>query len=129
MLPSAVDQVVFFDGFVDLIRHALQRFFRRLISVDHFLDFRFDDLSGLGEYAQQRARVLRSGVVQLVNGGLELGILGNVVFESLLLCRVRGHREVAGLGVPVSLGLRRNQELDKFPGSRRLFLVLVVQRP
>ena len=76
-------------------------FLRSLVSVDHILDFCFHNLSCLREYREKCAGVLRLGIVQLVDCGLELRILCYIIFKGLLLISSCCYREVTRLGIPV----------------------------
>ena len=55
--------------------------------------------------------------MKLIQSGLELGIFCDILFEDVLILRFGIYREIIGLGVSVSLGFRRNQELYEFPYS------------
>lgn len=55
--------------------------------------------------------------MKLVNGCFKLRVLCNVVFEHGFVASGNRNREITGLGVPVSLAFRGNQEFYKFPYS------------
>ena len=67
--------------------------------------------------------------MKLIQSGLELGIFCDILFEDVLILRFGIYREITGLGVPVSLGFRRNQELYEFPYSCLFDLILIIQSP
>ena len=67
--------------------------------------------------------------MELIQCSLELWVFFNILFEDSLVLCIDIYREITGLGIPVSLRFRRNQEFYKFPYSCLFYLILVVQSP
>ena len=78
---------------------------------------------------EKRSRVLALGVVQLVDRGLELWVLLDVLLEYILIVRSVGNREISCLGCPVCLGLCRHQIFHELPGRLCLYVILVLDCP
>ena len=81
------------------------------------------------KYREKRSRVLALGVVQLVDRGLELWVLLDVLLEYILIVRIVGNREISCLGCPVCLRLCRYQIFHELSGCLCLYVILILDCP
>ena len=81
-----VDQVVGLDGVVGQFDQLIHRRFGGQHALEHLLGHILHILADFGEHAQQGTHVFGRGVMQLVQRGLELGILFDVGLERVGSC-------------------------------------------
>lgn len=87
LLLLTIDKIIFFNRIIDLTCHVLYCLFRCCISIQHIFDLCLNNLTGFREYTKECPCGFRCGIMQLIQSYLELRILSNVVFKSLLfLC-------------------------------------------
>lgn len=101
-----VDQVIGFDRVVGQLHQLFHGGFGGQGALANLFGYVLNVLAHFGEHAQQGSDVLGSGVMQLIQRGLELGILFDVGLEGIGFLRMDVDGEVAGHGRSTWPGFR-----------------------